>query len=237
MGLKLVFVDLDDSLFRSLRKARGQPGRLGYVDEHGEAAGVQSAAQSRLFDWLARDSVVIPVTARSLSSFARVQLPFTAEAICCNGGAITNTTGETDSSWHEQICTLVAPHQRLLAQLEQASLDIASQLGHALRHRIVHVGEVGVFLNIKHAGRSGAALSTIVDQLSVPSGWRIICHDHSAAITPPGLDKSLAVSHLIERYSPELVIGLGDSRSDVGFLSLCDFAMLPTTSKLFELLK
>ena len=237
MGLKLVFVDLDDSLVRSLRRARGPSARVGYIDDNGKAAGVQSVAEAHLFDWLTSDSVVIPVTARGLSSFARIELPFAAEAICCNGGAILDQKGHIDPHWHAQIRTLLAPHQPDLIGIQDAVAQIASRLGHPIRQRIVSVHDVGIFLNIKHTSRSSTGLCAVVDRLSVPEGWRIICHDHAAAITPPALDKSLAVRALIEQYAPELVIGLGDSRSDVGFLSLCDFAMLPTSSTLFELLK
>ena len=35
---------------------------------------------------------------------------------------------------------------------------------------------------------------------------------------------------------PDLKIGIGDAQSDFGFMDLCDFAMMPTESQLWEAL-
>jgi hypothetical protein len=59
-------------------------------------------------------------------------------------------------------------------------------------------------------------------------------------VQPPFLRKGLALKFLLEEVlveKPAFTVGMGDSIDDGGFLGICDFAMMPTGSQIFGLIR
>ena len=58
---------------------------------------------------------------------------------------------------------------------------------------------------------------------------------NNLALVPRFLGKERAVRHVIRHHlgpEPVLTLGMGDSLSDIPFLSACDFSVVPTASQL-----
>ena len=72
-------------------------------------------------------------------------------------------------------------------------------------------------------------------QATLPEGWRLFRNGYHCCAQPPYIGKEKAVTWYLENLTDgkQLVIGLGDSFLDAAFLGLCDFALLPTDSRLF----
>ncbi|MEE3155099.1 MAG: sucrose-6-phosphate hydrolase [Pseudomonadota bacterium] len=236
----LVLTDLDDTLFQTLRKCPETmgDGKIMSVLSDGSPSGYASDRQIRLLNWLDQ-GVVVPVTARSRKVLKRVDIR-QSPAICANGGCIINGDGSIDAGWHDEL-----RRQSLeLDPIREIHLLATEGLAEATyRHWIVYEGELELYIVIK---ANGADLSVLDEaekraRTHAPEGWRIHRNGNNLAVLPPWLNKRHAAERLIETYretDPHLpVIGIGDSHSDVGFMDLCDMAMTPTGSQVWNLLK
>lgn len=234
----LILADLDDSLFQTRPKCgdwaedRLRPmSRL--VD--GSPSGYATPPQQGLLAWLAHGELV-PVTARSRAVMARVDIA-QAPAICANGGCILTADGTPDMVWHRQLEDLAqgcAAPGALYRDLT-AGLD-----GDAFRHWIVAENGLDLYIVIKNNHADEPALAAVGEALTprVPEGWRVHANGNNLAFLPPWLSKRAAVRYMlgaVRAETPErLVVGIGDSWSDTGFLDLTDMAMIPTRAQLWQ---
>jgi hydroxymethylpyrimidine pyrophosphatase-like HAD family hydrolase len=204
----------------------------------GSASGFASARQARFTDWL-RLGTIIPVTARSREVLARVNIE-QSPAICANGGCILTDEGSVDLEWHKILCQQSAEHETVS--------DLHARIGEHLnrdtfRHWVVTVDGTDMYFVIKANGEDDSALDRAEEVMLAhcPQGWRIHRNSNNLALLPPWLNKRHAVTWLLNRardadpYLP--AIGVGDSLSDVGFMDLCDFAMTPTNSQVWQVIK
>jgi hydroxymethylpyrimidine pyrophosphatase-like HAD family hydrolase len=237
----LVLVDLDDTLFQTLRKCPPDVpadalSALGFGRD-GAPLGFATPRQARFLSWLGEAALIVPVTARGSDALGRVHIPFGA-AICAHGGVILNEDGEPDSDWAAYVAREAAPHAAQLAALAESAAEIAGQLDVPIRSRTLTEQGIGLYVLIKHADGDAAALARVVDRLAplVPSGWTVHRNGNNTALMPPFLGKAQAVRALLprlrERHPDAPVIGIGDSLSDAPFMALCDYAMMPAGSQL-----
>lgn len=239
-----VFVDLDDSLFNSLRKC--QPG----VDLHpaallsnGEVISYTSPAQRALIHWLHLGAQVIPVTARSMDAYARVLVDFHGPAIVSFGGIILDAQGQPDAHWHQRMDADLSHARPLLQEACESVLDhIAQERVDAWAKVVEELGQTQ-YLLLKHRGADAQALALIAERCLKPwaasrPGWRVFQNDNNLTLLPPALDKAHAVEYLMKALRSEhgdiVTVGIGDSLSDSGFLSLCDYAMAPKGTQLSQ---
>lgn len=234
----LILADLDDSLFQTRAKCGDWPDealQLMSRLEDGSPSGYATPPQQGLLAWLAQGELV-PVTARSRAVLGRVSIA-QAPAICANGGCILTASGTPDAAWHRHLET-AAQATAAAAELHR---DLTADLPDgAYRHWVVSEDGLDLYVVIKSNHGDVAALDALADALRprLPEGWRIHANGNNLAFLPPWLNKRAAVRYLLEavrRETPErLVVGIGDSWSDAGFLDLCDVAMIPTQAQLWQ---
>ncbi len=234
----LILADLDDSLFQTRPKCGDWPdGDLKLMSRlvDGSPSGYATPPQQALLGWLEQGELV-PVTARARAVLARVDIA-QAPAICANGGCILMADGAPDPVWHAR---LAAEAQRGTAPAALYPALIAGLDEDAFRHWMVSEDGLDLYLVIKSNHGDVPALDALADTLRprLPAGWRIHANGNNLAFLPPWLNKRAAVRYVLEtvrRENPErLVIGIGDSWSDAGFLDLTDMAMIPTQAQLWQ---
>lgn len=233
----LILADLDDSLFQTAPKCGDWATsdlRLMSRLADGSPSGYATPPQQALLGWLAHGELV-PVTARARDVLARVDIA-QAPAICANGGCILLADGTPDTVWH----------QRLAAEAEASEAPAALYpalthgLGAEYRHWLVSEDGLDLYIVIKSNTGDVPALTALAESLRarLPEGWRIHANGNNLAFLPPWLSKRAAVRYLLERVRAEtpgrLVLGIGDSWSDAGFLDLCHMAMIPTAGQLWQ---
>jgi hypothetical protein len=237
----ITLVDLDDTLFQTLRKCpadiaveRLTP--LGFARD-GAALSYATPRQMQFLTWLADTTHLVPVTARSLDALRRAHIPYRA-AVCAHGGVVLDETGEIDAGWAELIAGRAAPFAGQLAALAEAIMVESRARGVSINARVLAEGDLPLYTLAKHAETDADALFAVVDAAVpvLPAGWTDHRNGNNVALMPPYLGKRHAVAHILPglraRYPDAPVIGIGDSLTDAPFMGLCDFAMMPTRSQL-----
>ncbi|AWU95269.1 hypothetical protein [Azospirillum ramasamyi] len=235
---RVVFVDLDDTLFQTTRK-NPKATKLAAVDKDGRPLSFQCRKQSAFLEWLAQDARVVPVTGRSVDAFKRVLLPLGDFAICSFGGVILLPNGEPHPEWHGEISSAAAT--AALDALHRRIASIAGELGIDVRHRVIHDMGLSLYLSVKHNGHDTDEMARLATSASgaIPEGWTLHLNGTNMAVLPPFLGKERAVAFFLERIVGDkdvLTVGVGDSLTDMGYMRLCDFAVAPSKSQLFSLL-
>ena len=241
MTRAIALVDLDDTLFQTLRKcpedvAADRLTPLGFARD-GSPLSYATPRQMNFLDWLADTTHLVPVTARSLDALRRARIPFRA-AICAHGGVVLGEDGEVDRVWEATIAGHAAAYAAPLAAMVDAIAAEAGMRNVPVNVRVLTEGALPLYALAKHADADADALNAIVDAAvpSLPAGWTDHRNGNNIALMPPFLGKAHAVAHILPglraRFPDAPVIGIGDSRTDAPFMARCDFAMLPTRSQL-----
>ena len=231
------FIDLDDTLFQTLPKCPpGEPNRCVAFRKDGAPLSYMTWRQERVFETLAAAGPLIPVTARNLDAFRRVHLPFSSFAVLDFGGVILQPDGAPDPVWDTELRpraqAMSSEMDRLLGLLtvfvEKSCLGV--------RARIISDFDMPLYIVMKHPDADVAALQRIIDEcLPEIDLQRFFVHanHNNLSLVPRHLGKEHAVRFLLERLGPEaLSLGIGDSLTDLPFLRLCDFMMIPRGTQL-----
>jgi hydroxymethylpyrimidine pyrophosphatase-like HAD family hydrolase len=242
-----IFLDLDDTLFQTLRKCA-----LGADDPKlevraflpdGTPNSFATHKQQWLWHWLARGFRIVPVTGRDVHAFDRVVLPFQEEVVLNHGAVILNKQRTIDNVWMDGMMqALPAYHEKLLGLWAEVEAYCLRYNG--FKHRLVIDFDITWYGVIKHVDGTENTLKTLLDSIikahpHIIDGslyWHL--NGNNLAVLPKIINKESAVSYLIAGYKqqhPELVtFGAGDSKTDAPFIALCDYALIPRDTQLFK---
>lgn len=233
-----IFSDLDDTWFQTAAKCGATGGEVAALDKQGQALSFHRPAQRALLDVLHPAAThFIPVTGRNSEALARVRSPTWADlAITSHGAWVLAAPGRPDPVWQAQL----VPHlecwtPRLETCAAQAQV-IAAQWGG--RARVIEDQACAVYVSCK-----GDAAYLDAIEVELASGWRQLGgrlhrNGHNLALLPPFADKAAAVRFVMQRLQAAgdwVFLGLGDSLTDLPFLQLCDFALIPQPSQIQQL--
>lgn len=201
----------------SRRKKREGDQAVGF--RQGEAVTFQRPAQAHL-QRLLQMGQVVPVTGRRLELFEELRLGWFSRVIL-NHGASLLLEGQLDEVWHHHMLAQVDPQQ---PQLEQAHVAL-HQAGVAVRY----IQDFGVRWYLEAEGPA-------MPIEAVAKHWALEVQftGRKWALFPAGISKAAAVQHVLSQGRPPLVLGLGDMPRDRSFLHLCDYAIVPTDSFLWD---
>lgn len=233
-----VFVDLDDTLFQTLGKCT-QKDRLEPVGflKSGEPLSFSNERQRAFLEAMRSIGTVIPTTARDLDALGRVKLDFSHAKIAAHGAVVIAPDGTLDAQWAAKVQawsdksrqSLELLLERILRQVESERLD--------LRVRLVgEQDQVHYFLAKSRTGDL-AHLDLLERQFladSGGSGLRVHRNGNNLALLPSWLGKEFAVEWVKEHYLPReaLLLGVGDSLTDLPYMRSCDFLVIPARSQI-----
>lgn len=236
----LVLLDLDDTLFTTPRK---DPGAIhpAAKDRQGAPLSFQTPAQQAFWTWLqAAAGLVIPVTGRNVAALQRVTLPLPGQwAICSFGGTILRD-GEPWRPWMADIADQSATVYGILGDLLTMVLDHARTTPVDVRASIVADLDIPLYLSIKHNQSDHEALAAVSHWFApqVPPDWSVHLNANNLAVMPPFLGKAKAVTAVLQALDdvPPFILGAGDSLTDLGYMRLSDFALVPRSSQILATL-
>ncbi|MGV8122670.1 MAG: hypothetical protein AB2L14_23160 [Candidatus Xenobiia bacterium LiM19] len=238
-----VFLDLDDTIFQTERKCHDSD--ILYpaaCSKDGCPLSFMTQKQHLFFSHILCNAVVIPATARNLDAFRRVSLPFSHEAIIDFGGVILTEDGTPDKKWDGTIRTQALSVKKDLHELHSAIGEFSLKEDLKVRSRIISDFDMDLYIVSKHDGSHPDSLDRLhryyMQNLKHP-GMYIHYNDNNLSIIPRFINKASAVSHLIEGYSARtcetiVTVGMADSVSDVPFMSLCDYCIIPKNSQIMN---
>ncbi|QCR38529.1 hypothetical protein [Nissabacter sp. SGAir0207] len=253
----IIFTDLDDTLFQTLRKIPGpqaqQPLAVGALDRDLAPRSFMMARQANLVQWMLAQAETIPVTARGTDELARVCIPFDSYAITTHGAVILTPQGEPDASWQAQISAQLAPYQTRLAALQQHVSTLLADPQAQDAHLPTAPGwcrmcqEYGIPIYLVMKVKESSQLEALnryadwVAQTFDLDGFYVHRNGNNIAWLPNCIDKGHAVRYLLARlheHAPDRpVLGFGDSLTDFSFMQQCDFLALPQRSQVLALLQ
>jgi hydroxymethylpyrimidine pyrophosphatase-like HAD family hydrolase len=245
----IIFSDLDDTLFQTKTKTERWPATTdrpltaAAYDRDGQPLSYHAPAQQGLLTLL-QDATWIPVTGRNHQALTRVVSPvFSDYWITSHGAMIYDAGGHWVTEWYDAYVAPVQQEttallQQLLEQMQACYCPIYPQL----RVKIIEDQSIPVYLSLKwprdEQGPERVSLQQWLPKAS--PGWRLHYNGHNAAMLPPYACKKTAVAWLMRQWravsEDVFFLGLGDSESDYGFLSLCDFVVIPRYSQLQAIL-
>ncbi len=236
----IILLDLDNNVFQSARhlSSSGLAKAVAYKT-NGEACGFMTPAQESLFNWLNSTALVIPNTARDTATFRRVHLPFKSYSICSFGGVILQPDGNVEPTWHELIAAQASSVKAVIEEIYEQLLQIATARSFNIRARLVEDKGLTLYISVKHNDHLNTELVELgkAAQALLPRDWTVHFNDNNLAIFPQFLGKEKASTWLLEnliRPSEEtVIIGSGDSFTDVLFMSQSNFALIPAKSQNF----
>jgi hydroxymethylpyrimidine pyrophosphatase-like HAD family hydrolase len=238
-----LFVDLDDTLFQSSRKCVAGESLMPIAHApDGAPNGFMTQRQQKVFSLLSSSMTMIPVTARDLNAFQRVSIGVSPFAIIDFGAVILNTHGQPDMDWLERSRGLVRESSSWMESLKGEIDDLIRSTQLNAICRMIHDFDTPFYLVAKYREGDAGALDRI--RLEVVEQWVrdhpglavVHVNGNNLAVLPVGLDKRHAVLHVQERLragcESMTTWGMGDSLSDLGFMSCCDYSIVPTRTQL-----
>ncbi|ELA09523.1 hypothetical protein MOMA_03935 [Moraxella macacae 0408225] len=245
-------MDLDDTLFQTLRKIQPQPLSdnltVASVNKQGKALSFFSKKQHHFFNWLSQTTELIPVTARDSNEILRVKLPFHSWQVLTHGAVIVSPKQQIDSVWQQQIYTQLNDFQDNILTINQFITQINQQQALELQltlhdDKFNHNDRTLIYLAIKHKQRNETKLANFCQQLptilstvlpNFTDDFYIHLNTNNLAILPKFIHKKHAVNYLLHQHLDKNrpCFGFGDSVADLPFLQILDWYGTPNRGQL-----
>lgn len=236
----LIFVDLDDTLFQTHRRIVPDSNfRIATVDKNQQPLSFMKPKQQLMVDWLFSSADVVPVTARSIEALSRVKLHFNHGAVCSHGGSILDHSKNLDQEWHEIQISHIEALSHLMNDLPEQLQHHAKDIG-SIRTWTVQENDLKVYTVAKQNDPDAELfLTELVSRLpkEIIENFYVHTNGNNLAIIPNPISKKNAVEFYLKKYDPEnarVILGFGDSLSDFGFLTSCDWFGMPKNSQLHK---
>lgn len=238
----IVLTDFDDCHAHTRKKFKdkvGDPDKVGTAcvfDQDGGPVSWRSRSQTSFLNMLLRAArEVVPVTGRTVEKLKAVKVGFRGHAICSFGAVILTPDGQIEPGWHARMVERSREHAVVLRETVEHARD------HARRHHpavsVSLVKDAGLDLFIKVQDPSGLGFEAMHELLKArqPRGWTLHYNENQLCLYPPYLGKRDAAQYYLDSLGGPVdsVIGVGDSDSDLDFLQLCQFVVMPGNSQLF----
>jgi hydroxymethylpyrimidine pyrophosphatase-like HAD family hydrolase len=238
----LVLTDLDDTVFRNARKVPQieMDGCAEVVTDTGNRVSVMTQRQAAFFDWITSTCEVIPVTARSLEAFRKINLPFgDGWKIAGNGAVVIRPDGGIDEEWAAIMCGELVAYANVLQEMHDAAAWRVREAGFEfVVKRYAEYGHEHCVL-FSCEGQDHSYLASIAGRLHFGLTDNIHIHHNAGtlALTAGPVSKQRACEYVlskIEGLDRRPVLAFGDSLSDLPFMSLGDFICAPNGSQIAE---
>ena len=231
------FSDIDDSLIQTKRKCPQQtPLITTAVDKEGIPASFSTPAQELLIN-LCNEHIFIPVTGRNKAALDRVSIEHCSYQVIDHGAIVLNAQGELDEQWSKMIAQPANDWLPILNDYVERVQNAITQQGLGLRCRIISDLGIACYISIKGVPDDLKKIAGISDQFSaLDTQARVHINGDNMALLPPYASKQQAVNYLKQLFLAQdnktLLVGIGDSDSDLPFMQECYFQMIPQKSQI-----
>lgn len=234
MSRVVVFTDIDDTLVHTAGKLSQPSTDVGALDKQGNPLSFFTQGQRQLLElMLAGNAIIIPVTGRNKDALDRVLVDFHDYKVVSHGAVVLEPGGGLCDQWLSSIDEELGVWPDELERANQRVLQAIKSLGLDARSRVIIDQGISAYVSIKGDLESLAKLKQVTsDELSV-----FFRHENGRnhALLPPYTRKKRAIEHVAGQLGlsqQDLTIGIGDSLSDLPFMTACQFLMVPNNSQI-----
>lgn len=239
----LVFTDLDDTIFSTMRKQVGfsvEDCVVGTVKANGEPSGYLNPQQHAFFERIRQIGEIVPVTARITAQLERAVIVKGYQHAAWYQGALIKINGEIDKEWRNASLSVLDSAQNgfdnLAEDLRQSGRfdDL-----HIIVDRFEDLDNMAYqfYLERKNKNRTRVSMDYLKDYIDNHlDSDKYYVHQQLdyVSILPKEINKTKAVKYIQSKLCPTLSIGCGDSDVDVSFMRECDYAIFPKKSLAFN---
>lgn len=233
-GKFVVFTDLDDTLIQTQGKVpRNARTELGATDRFGQPLSFFTQSQKMMLDMFATIGAhIIPVTGRNTDALNRVEYDFQGMRVVSHGAVVLTHCNCICEHWLSEIDPLLQEWPDLLKRCNAEVNHIIKAHQLDARSRVIIDQEIPAYVSVK-GEIADLELIKKLNPLDTQFGRHENGRNH--ALLAPYANKKKAVEFIKKQLGldvNDLVIGMGDSLSDLPFMSSCQFSMLPTNSQI-----
>jgi len=244
--MKIVsFIDLDNTFLQSLRWIpKDEKSSAVGVRKDGSIQAYITDKQKKFIDCLFEIGDVVPATARTSESLARISLSFGGYKIVSHGALVFH--GDfIDKEWLQE-------NKNSLMTLKETLGVIFGEVGKIikdndldLQYRIVEDQGHHVYFFAKapdDMADDARILHRLLAKSSVvPKDYIVHHNEREVAILSSKNGKKNAVKwvyeKMLQKHGEVLTLGIGDSFSDLSFITVCDFGIFPQKSQINKFLQ
>jgi hydroxymethylpyrimidine pyrophosphatase-like HAD family hydrolase len=253
-ALPIILADLDDTLFTTMKSYTDHPQadlQQMTVAKNGNHSFV-CARRRALLAWIEMGAILIPVTARSIDAFKRVDASLSHAghgAVVSSGAVILQPGGAEDQTWADKtsaICDAAQPAMQAAQRALTAQIAPDGDAPPTYRLLVHTRGDDVIGMTAKSNSYDGDDVGAAIHLETLERAVRmaapdLTCHinGNNLAITPSGISKRAAVEYLLATrvdLQNRPLIGAGDSPSDLPFMDLCDMMIVPRGTRNADLL-
>ena len=245
----IAFVDLDGTLFRSLRripeKERGNT-IAACVNKNGNNSSFTTRQEYNFFKWFCQETLLIPTTGRDEDEFSRILLPLPCDWKILSFGTYILGPEGIDYTWKTKVEKILDP----LVGLMQEAYYILKSIAPTYRIDFCLVHELPYAIVLRSREKTPLPSDLLAEIRKLSSCIPLHCFYCGAdrCIDPygliflaPNIGKDKAVRYLISKFrsrdSSCPCIGIADQLSDVPYLLECDWIWTPVTSEIAKFLE
>ena len=190
----------------------------------------------RLLETLAASHTLVPVTARDMDSFSRVDiagLHLRGPAVVANGAVIIGFDGTPDAIWERRMTELLEPWEEKLNGM--CEWLVGKSAGIARPRLVFGPGGLPAYLVAK--AEEGWWHSTVGKEILAEGNWegcRVEVLGIELQVLPPGVGKGEAVTEVCKRFfnGRPPILCMGDMPLDLEFMRLGGLMAMPVGSVL-----
>ncbi len=232
----IVFTDLDDTLIQTKRKLpQGALTTLGATDRANNPLSFFTQSQMMMLEMFVNNGAyIIPITGRNTDALNRVDYDFQSFRSVSHGAVVLDDKNSISQNWLNEIEPLLQDWPKHLEACNKEIEQIITAHKLDARTRVIIDRDIPAYISVK-GNTQDLAIIKQYNQLGASFNRHENGRNH--ALLPPYASKKKAVDYIKKELGitvNDLVIGIGDSLSDLPFMSRCQFAMLPTQSQIAQ---
>jgi len=218
------FSDIDDTLIQTRRKTDfNKDVVVGAFKKNKEENSFFYKGTKLFIDKILDAGItLIPTTARSISSYNRTTFSEDRRIkyAILNFGATIIIDNKLDTKWNDYIESKLS--QIDIDMIYQKIIDI---LDNSLTIKKIDRYYINIHnkIDLDNHNIKALLIKLLLDNID----YYLHHNDNSFAILPKFINKKYAVEYMIDRYNPIFTLGAGDNISDLDFMSITDFKIVP----------
>ncbi|MBE6878063.1 MAG: HAD-IIB family hydrolase [Ruminococcaceae bacterium] len=221
----LFATDLDNTLIHSYKHKKDNDVCIEIYN--GKEQGFCSKKTLKLLEELKEKILIVPVTARSIEQYKRIEWPehLIPQFAVTSNGANLLINGIAEERWNNEMQEVIKPH---ISELENLQKYIEENFEQCTSRLTDEAFLVSAFENPVSAAEAAKKISDIT-YLRVDVSMRKVY------MFPPELSKGYALERLKERFGCKRIFCAGDSYNDLDMLKKADYTFVPADSEIYRL--